>query len=119
MIWPIIGARLHGWLDDLVVLIYAAAAFAPIHRTAMLITVGGAFVHLVLTRITDYPQGAYRLISFRTHAYVELCEGIAVAGAAWMFTAGPERIFLLLMGLSQLGAFSFSDYTTDKVSAPT
>ena len=28
MLFPLIGARLHGWLDDLVVLIYLAGAFA-------------------------------------------------------------------------------------------
>lgn len=118
MIRPLIGARLHGWLDDLVVLIYAAAAFAHFHGAALRITVSAALLHLVLTRITDYPQGTYRLIGFRTHGFVELCEGLAVASAAWTFTAGPERIFLVLMGASQLAAFSFSDYTTDKLSAP-
>ena len=28
MLIPLIGARLHGWLDDLVVLVYLAGAFA-------------------------------------------------------------------------------------------
>ena len=54
-----------------------------------------------------------KLIPFRTHAFIELGEGIAVLAATWLLvgevsTAG--RAFLTLMGLSQFVAFGFSDY---------
>jgi hypothetical protein len=114
MLFPLIGARLHGWLDDLVVLIYLAGAFAfGLGGAALAIAVGGAIVHFVLTRLTNYPQGTFKLIPFRVHAFIELAEGLAVL-AATLAVAGDrplgQRLFLGAMGLSQLGAFSLSDY---------
>jgi len=114
MIFPLIGARLHGWLDDLVVLIYVAGAFAlGLHGAAFAIALGGAVVHFLLTRLTDYPQGTFKLIPFRAHAFIELGEGLAVLAASLAFAADrppAQRLFLGAMGLSQLGAFALSDY---------
>lgn len=114
MLLPLIGGRLHGWLDDLVVLVFLGGAFAlGLGGAALGIAVGGAIVHFLLTRLTDYPQGTFRLIPFRTHGFIELGEGLAVI-AATMVLAGnhpiAHRVFLGLMGASQLGAFAFSDY---------
>jgi hypothetical protein len=114
MVFPFIGARLHGWLDDLVVLIYLAGAFGfGLHEAALAIAIGGAIVHFTLTRLTDYPQGTFKLIPFRVHAFIELGEGMAVL-AATLAAAGDrpiaQRLFLGAMGVSQLGAFALSDY---------
>jgi len=114
MLFPLIGARLHGWLDDLVVLIYLAGAFAlGLRGGALAIAIGGAIVHFALTRFTNYPQGTFKLIPFRVHAFIELGEGLAVL-AATLAVAGdrplPQRLFLGLMGAAQLGAFALSDY---------
>ena len=114
MIFPLIGARLHGWLDDLVVLIYVAGALAlHLHGAAFGIAIGGAIAHFLLTRLTDYPQGTFRLIPFRVHAFIELGEGLAVLAASLAFAGDRpfiERLFLGLMGASQLVAFALSDY---------
>ncbi len=114
MIYPLIPARLHGWLDDLVWLIYLGGAYLlGLHGAALAIAVGGAVVHFLLTRLTDYPQGTFRLIPFRQHAFIELGEGVAVLAATSLLLSGAPaavRLFLFGMGLSQLGAFSFSDY---------
>lgn len=114
MIYPLIGARLHGWLDDLVTLTYLAGAWlVGLHGAALGIAIGGAIVHFLLTRFTNYPQGTVKVIPFRTHAFVELTEGIAVLGATWLLAgdaAISARVFLTLMGASQFVAFGFSDY---------
>lgn len=106
--------RLHGWLDDLVVLVYLAGALAlGLHGPARVIAFGGAAVHFLLTRLTAYPQGMIRVIPFRTHAFIELGEGLAVlAGTFALAREQPPvaRMFLVLMGASQLGAFALSDY---------
>ena len=124
MIFPLIGARLHGWLDDLVVLIYVAGAFAlGLHGAAFAIALGGAVVHFLLTRLTDYPQGTFKLIPFRAHAFIELSEGLAVLAASLAFAGDrplAQRLFLGAMGASQLGAFALSNYdwpTTRRRSA--
>ncbi|HEY7374128.1 MAG TPA: hypothetical protein VIF57_18345 [Polyangia bacterium] len=118
MIFPVIGARLHGWLDDLVVLIYVAGTFAVgLRGAALAIAIGGAVVHFALTRLTNYPQGTIKLIPFRVHAYIELAEGLAVLAASLVFAADrpfAQRLFLGAMGFSQLGAFALSDYAWPK-----
>jgi hypothetical protein len=111
---PLIPARLHGWLDELVSLTYVAGALAlSLEGAALATALAGAAVHFALTRVTDYPRGAFKLLSFRAHAFVELAEGALVLAATWTLCAAaplPARVFLALMGLSQLVAFAFSDY---------
>ena len=116
MLFPLIGVRLHGWLDDLVVLTYLLGAFGlHLGGGALAVALAGATMHFLLTRFTNYPQGTVKVIPFRVHAFIELTEGagvvavtIGLLGAA----PGPAHLFLLLLGLSQLAAFSFSDYRT-------
>jgi hypothetical protein len=114
MLFPIIGPRLHGWLDDLVVLVYLAGAFVlGLHGAAAATAITGAAIHFVLTRLTDYPQGTWKLIPFRTHAFIELGEGIGVLIASFAIASAhplSAHLFLAAMGVSQLGAFAFSDY---------
>jgi hypothetical protein len=114
MLFPLIGGRLHGWLDDLVALVYLVGALAlGLQGAALAVAIGGAIGHFLLTRFTDYPQGTFRLISFRTHAFIELGEGLAVLAAAVALGGGhpiSHQVFLGFMGASQLGAFAFSDY---------
>lgn len=114
MIFPFINPKIHGWLDDLVVLTYLMGAFVlKLHGTPMLIAMFGGAVHFFNARITDYPQGSLKLIRFKTHAYVELVEGILVLLGVAFLTAGEPfeaRAFLVFLGVSQLVAFSFSDY---------
>jgi hypothetical protein len=115
MLFPLIGIRLHGWLDDLVVLTYLLGAFGlHLHGGALTVALAGATTHFLLTRLTNYPQGTWKVIPFRVHAFIELAEGAAVMAASIGLRAapGPARLFLLLLGLSQLAAFSFSDYRT-------
>lgn len=114
MLYPLIGARLHGWLDDVVVLLYLVGAIAlGLSGGALAIALGGAAAHFVLTRLTNCPQGTLKLIPFRAHAFIELAEGLAVLAATLAFTGDrplAQRLFLGLMGASQLGAFALSDY---------
>jgi hypothetical protein len=114
MLYPLIGPRLHGWLDDLVTLTYLLGAWS-LHLSGLALTLAltGAGVHFLLTRFTDYPQGTWRVIRFSHHAYIELGEGIALLVATWtLLPAAPlaARIFLSVMGANQLGAFATSDY---------
>ena len=114
MLYPLIGPRLHGWLDDVVALLYIGGAFAVgLHGLALAVALAGAAVHFSLTRLTDYPQGTLKVIPFRVHAFIELGEGIAVLAATWLLVSDATlsgRAFLTFMGLSQLVAFGFSDY---------
>jgi hypothetical protein len=112
VLFPLIGVRLHGWLDELVALTYLAGAFLlGLSGAALAVAIAGGAVHFALTRLTDYPQGTFRIIPFRIHAFIELGEGAAVLAAAALLPAPlPVRAFLGLLGLTQFVAFGFSDY---------
>jgi hypothetical protein len=115
VLYPLIGARLHGWLDDLVALTYLLGILLlHLGDGARAAGVAGAAVHFTLTRLTNYPQGTFKLIPFRTHAFIELGEGVGVLAAAVLLAGAPAaaRLFLAFMGLTQMGAFGFSDYGT-------
>jgi hypothetical protein len=120
VLYPLIPPRLHGWLDDLVALTYVAGAWLlHLRGLALAVAIFGAVVHFALTRLTNYPQGTWKLIPFRTHAFIELGEGVVVLAAALAIpgVALPARLFLILMGLSQFVAFGFSDYGPVRASA--
>jgi hypothetical protein len=112
----LIQARLHGFLDDAVVLTYLIGArVLGLRAMAMGIALLGALVHFFITRFTDYPQGFVKLLRFRTHGFIELAEGIGVLVATWTLlepeiTPASHRLFLTLLGISQLVAFAISDY---------
>jgi hypothetical protein len=115
VLYPLIGARLHGWLDDLVALTYLLGILLlRLGDGARAAAIAGAAVHFTLTRLTNYPQGTFKLIPFRTHAFIELGEGLGILAAAALLAATPmpARLFLGFMGATQLGAFAFSDYKT-------
>jgi len=125
VLYPLIGVRLHGWLDDLVVLVYLLGILIlGLHGVAFDIALAGAAVHFGLARCTRYPQGRYPLLSFRTHAFIELAEGVGVLLAAFFLlspSGGPSevrpalvRAFLAVMGGLQFGAFALSDYAWPK-----
>jgi hypothetical protein len=122
MLLPILGPRLHGVLDDLVVGVYLLGLWLlGLQGAAAVIAASGATLHFTLTRLTDYPQGTFKCIPFRAHAFIELGEGIGVL-LATLTLAGSHpllaRAFLVTMGASQFFAFAFSDYRTPKASFP-
>jgi hypothetical protein len=113
MLLALIPPRLHAWLDELVALTYVlGAVLLDLAGAALAVALAGAAVHFTLTRLTDYPRGTWKVISFRAHAFVELAEGIGVLLATVFLGAAPPLVlaFLLVLGTSQLGAFAFSDY---------
>src|SRR5262249_3228057 len=119
--------------DELVVLTYLVGIFVlGLHGPAFVIALGGAAIHFGLARCTRYPQGRYPLVSFRTHAFIELAEGAAVLVAALLFVsrknagvnasevgAAAARAFLVVMGGLQFGAFALSDYEWPKAESAT
>jgi hypothetical protein len=114
MLISLLPARLHGWLDDLASLSYLAAAlFLGFEGAALALVLLGAMVHLLNTRLTDYPQGSIKVYPLRVHAYIELCEGAAMlAGAVGLSALSTwQHAALYLFGLSQIGAALTSDLT--------
>jgi hypothetical protein len=107
---PLIGARFHGWLDDLVVAVYLLGAhFLGLHGVAFAIAAAGALVHFVLT-LHAVSAGHLGNGVVPNARFVELGEGVAVLVAGWTLVHGATsapRGFLTVMGALQFGAFAF------------
>ena len=109
MIFPLIAARLHGFLDDLFVLAFAAGAFLLRREGAALaVAVAAAVAHLLVTRLAD---SRFRLLTPRGHAALELCESLAVlAAAVWLGSlflaavAAAELLVCILSGVDKVSA---------------
>jgi len=118
----LIPPRVHAFLDDGVILLYLMGSFiVGLRERAMAIALVGAAIHFFITRFTNYPAGTVRLLSFKVHGIIELCEGLLVLGATWVLlpgvAPGKHIAFLTVMGTLQLGAFAFSDYRWSPVAA--
>lgn len=85
MLYAFIPVRLHGILDEVVAALYLVGAYL---LGLQGVAFGGAGVHFLLTRFTDYPEGTWKVIPFRVHAFIELGEGVAAFGFS---DYGPRR----------------------------
>lgn len=81
------------------------AAFRGIHdRAAALAFVNGAMV-LGMSRLTDYPGGVYRMLSFRTHRMGDIAPAAlaALGPLALGFAADREARYFYGQAASEVG----------------
>ncbi len=112
MLISLLPAKLHGWLDEGATASYLAVAlWLGFRGSALGVLVAGALVHFLNTRLTDYPEGTFKLYPLRIHARIELVEGAAVLAAAFALPVLTEwqRIALGVLGIAQVGAALIAD----------
>ena len=122
MLYPLIPVRIHGWLDDGMVLLYLGGAWVlHLEGDGLALALAFAGLHFLLTRLTAYPQGALKWIPLPVHAFLELAEGIAIGGFGYViagFDAIRAGAFLEVMGASHILIFAFCDQRW-QTAAPT
>lgn len=119
MIYPVLRARLHGWLDDMAALVSLVGAYLfALAGPALVVFVVAAGAQFAVARLTDYPHGSVRLLPLRLHAFVELGLGLALFAAAALLAQVtlPQRLFLCAIAGWQVTAFVLADVRT--VPAP-
>src|SRR5438477_615882 len=107
MLFPLIPVRLHGWLDEIATLSYLGVAVAfGFEGVGLWLLLLAALVHFANTRLTDYPQGQLKAYGLKTHAKIELLEGVGLlaAAAALAHQTALQRGLFVLFGVSQLSA---------------
>ena len=116
----VIPVRLHGWLDELATASYVGAAlFGGFEPGARWLMLAGALVHFANTRLTDYPQGQFKLYPLAAHARVELVEGFAMLLGALLIDGEREQtLTLLVFAASQIGAAVFGRTDSLRSRAP-
>lgn len=109
----ILAPRVHGFLDYLTVVVFAAAP-AAFGLTGLAATLSYllAAVHLVMTVLTAFPLGVVMKVPFRLHGAVELVVGLVLVVLSVALFDGIARTFYLVMGVVILAVWAATDYRT-------
>lgn len=104
----------HGYLDYVTVLLFLAAP-ALLGLTGMPATLAYALaiIHLVMTLLTDFPLGLFKLIPFTIHGWVERVVGPLLVVAPFLlgFSANSTaRNFYMAIGIVIILVGLLTDY---------
>jgi hypothetical protein len=109
-----IGGLSHGLIDYLMVILLAIGpGVAGFHGHQALLCYALAIVHLLLTIVTRFPLGVFKIVSFLVHGAIEVIVGVLVIILPWIsnFSAGVHsRNFFVGIGILILIIFAMTDY---------
>ena len=98
----IISSKVHGILDYLtVIFLFAAPTLFKMEGTLCTFTYALASIHFLLTALTNFEVGIFKVIPFRIHGLIELVVSVAlIAVAFWFNSNGSELGFYFYIGLA-------------------
>ena len=98
----IISSKVHGILDYLtVIFLFAAPTLFKMEGTLCTFTYALASIHFLLTALTNFEVGIFKVIPFRIHGLIELVVSVAlIAVAFWFNSNGSEPGFYFYIGLA-------------------
>jgi hypothetical protein len=109
-----LNPKIHGILDYAVVLMFLAAPKAlGLDGIPAQLSYALAAVHLMVTVLTDFPLGAFKLIPLPIHGWIELAVAPALIAAPWIlnFAAEPHaRLFYIVSGGAIFATWLATDY---------
>jgi len=87
-----LSPRVHGILDYFTVLfLLASPFFFDMQTNGAVFTYVLAIVHLILTLLTDFPLGAFKIIPLKLHGLIEIVVSIAlIVVAVWFRNSGDD-----------------------------
>lgn len=111
----VLSARLHGFLDLVVVAVFVLAPFLfGLGGYVAAVAWGLALVHLLMTLFTRFPLGVVKVIPFPIHGAVELVVGVVlVLAMPRLLRAGPgspARTFFIDAGVAILVVWVLTRY---------
>jgi hypothetical protein len=117
----ILDARIHGVLDLIMVLMFLLGPLLfGLGGSPAAIAYTLAIVHLVMTLLTRFPMGRWKVIPFPLHGIVELIVGVALLilpSYAGYAPGSPARRFYLGMGAVILIVWALTAYGAEKSTA--
>lgn len=110
-----ITPRAHGILDYALVAVFLNAPMVMGYSaTPATVLYWLAGIHVLMTGLTDFPYGVFKVIPFRIHGALDVLGGVFLLAAPWIFgfasDAGPRNFFLVLGAVSFVVA-ALTDYT--------
>ena len=108
-----ISPKIHGIIDFLVVLfLLASPMLFGLNGFVAIFTYALALVHLLLTLLTDFNAGLFKVIPLPLHGIIELIVGIVliVLGFTLFKDTATGKIFYIAFGAAVLLTWLFTDY---------
>ncbi|MBX0291322.1 hypothetical protein K3G63_12790 [Hymenobacter sp. HSC-4F20] len=110
----ILSSTAHGFVDVAFITVLAMAPIMfdlePAIDTACFVLAGG---YLLITLLTDFKLGLFRVIPFPIHGWLDLLTGIALLAAPFLFhfrDGGAERNLFWLLGLVSVVTWFITDW---------
>jgi hypothetical protein len=117
----ILDARVHGVLDLIVVVAFLLGPLLfGLGGSPAAIAYTLAIVHLVMTLLTRFPMGRWKVIPFPVHGIVELIIGVGLLilpSYAGYAPGSPARKFYLGMGAVILIVWALTAYGAERPAA--
>ena len=90
-----LSPRVHGILDYFTVLfLLLSPSLFDMQTPGSVFTYVLAIVHLVLTLLTDFPAGVFKVVPLKIHGLIEIIVSIAlIAVAVWFRSSGDNVSF--------------------------
>jgi hypothetical protein len=90
-----LSPRVHGILDYFtVLLLLSSPSLFDMQTNGALFTYVLAIVHLILTLLTDFPPGVFKIIPLKLHGLIEIVVSIAlIVVAVWFRSSGDNVSF--------------------------
>jgi len=90
-----LSPRVHGILDYFTVLfLLSSPSLFDMQTNGAVFTYVLAIVHLILTLLTDFPLGAFKIIPLKLHGLIEIVVSIAlIVVAVWFRSSGDNVSF--------------------------
>lgn len=90
-----LSPRVHGILDYFTVLfLLLSPSLFDMQTPGSVFTYVLAIVHLVLTLLTDFPAGVFKVVPLKIHGLIEIIVSIAlIAVAVWFRSSGDNASF--------------------------
>ena len=109
-----ISALVHAVIDyATVLLLLIAPAMVGMKTVGVTFTYVLAIVHLVLTLVTDFKGGVFRLVPFKIHGLIEIIVAVLLVGVAVWFKTSGDNVsfyFYLIFSIVLFIVWGLSDY---------
>lgn len=109
-----LSPRVHGVLDYFTVLflLFSPSSF-DMQTTGSVFTYVLAVIHLILTVLTDFPAGVFKVVPLKIHGIIEIIVSIALIGIAVWFRSSGDNVsfyYYLIFAFILFIVWSISDY---------
>lgn len=116
----LISPKLHGIIDYiLIIFLYLSPTFFAMQKDVATYVYLLATAQLILTIITDYSSGMFRMVSLKLHRFIELAISLGLIVAAITLFQYDERTqpYFVGLGIFWLIVVAFTDYSKKRDSA--